>query len=173
MQHAGHGRGSGAFDGSRFRPSAGAPVGDISAQAAALLRATRRGSAESRVIGQNLQSHSPGAAQVDKNAVHIGAVAFIHHFGASLNEQVHFHVCVVDRVFEVVVEQKSKRAIANGLPGTCRSWRSTYTASQSFEAQKMDAHGAHYRDMRPVDRKMPCHRPHSAPRPAWRVPATE
>jgi Putative transposase len=32
--------------------------------------------------------------------VHIGAVAFIHRFGSSLNEHVHFHVCVVDGVFE-------------------------------------------------------------------------
>ena len=52
-----------------------------------------------RVIAQSLQSHSPGAAQVDKAALHIGAVAFIHRFGSSLNEHVHFHVCVVDGVF--------------------------------------------------------------------------
>ena len=53
-----------------------------------------------RVIAQSLQSHSTGAAQVDKAALHIGAVAFIHRFGSSLNEHVHFHVCVVDGVFE-------------------------------------------------------------------------
>jgi hypothetical protein len=29
-----------------------------------------------RVIAQTLQTHSPGAAQVDKAALHIGAVAF-------------------------------------------------------------------------------------------------
>ena len=55
-----------------------------------------------RVIAQSLQVHSPGAAQVDKAALHIGAVAFIHRFGSSLNEHVHFHVCVVDGVFEEV-----------------------------------------------------------------------
>jgi hypothetical protein len=55
-----------------------------------------------RVIAQSLQSNSPGAAQVDKAALHIGAVAFIHRFGSSLNEHVHFHVCVVDGVFEQV-----------------------------------------------------------------------
>jgi hypothetical protein len=33
-----------------------------------------------RVIAQSLQSHSPGAAQVDKAALNIGAVAFIHRF---------------------------------------------------------------------------------------------
>ena len=37
---------------------------------------------------------------MDKAALHIGAVAFIHRFGSSLNEHVHFHVCVVDGVFE-------------------------------------------------------------------------
>jgi hypothetical protein len=38
-----------------------------------------------RVIAQSLQDHSPGAAQVDKAALHIGAVAFIHRFGSSLS----------------------------------------------------------------------------------------
>jgi hypothetical protein len=55
------------------------------------------------VIAQTLQTHSPGAASVDKATLHIGAVAFIHRFGFSLNEHVHFHVCVVDGVFEEVV----------------------------------------------------------------------
>ena len=55
-----------------------------------------------RVIAQSLQSCSPGAAQVDKATLHIGAVAFIHRFGSSLNGHVHFHVCVVDGVFEAV-----------------------------------------------------------------------
>jgi len=53
-----------------------------------------------RVIAQNLQAHCPGAANADKANLHIGAVAFIHRFGSSLNEHVHFHVCVVDGVFE-------------------------------------------------------------------------
>jgi hypothetical protein len=56
-----------------------------------------------RVIAQTLQTHSPGAAQVDKAPLHIGAIAFIHRFGSSLNGHVHFHVCVVDGVFEAVV----------------------------------------------------------------------
>ena len=55
-----------------------------------------------RVIAQSLQAHNPGAAHVDKPALHIGAVAFIHRFGASLNEHVHLHVCVVDGVFKEV-----------------------------------------------------------------------
>ena len=45
-----------------------------------------------RVIAQSLTAHSPGAAQVDKAALQIGAVAFIHRFGSGLNEDVHFHV---------------------------------------------------------------------------------
>ena len=53
-----------------------------------------------RVIAQSLQTHSPGAAHMDKAGLHIGAIAFIHRFGSSLNEHVHFHVCVVDGVFE-------------------------------------------------------------------------
>ena len=55
-----------------------------------------------RVIAQSLQTHSPGAANVDKATLHIGAVAFIYRFGSSLNAHVHFHVCVVDGVFEEI-----------------------------------------------------------------------
>ena len=50
----------------------------------------------------SLQSNSPAAAQLHKAALHISAVAFIHRFGSSLNGHVHFHVCVVDGVFEQV-----------------------------------------------------------------------
>jgi hypothetical protein len=55
-----------------------------------------------RVIEQTLRANSPGAANADRAALHIGAIAFIHRFGSSLNEHVHFHVCVVDGVFEEV-----------------------------------------------------------------------
>jgi hypothetical protein len=50
-----------------------------------------------RVIAQSLSANCPGAADVNKAAQHIGAVAFIHRFGSSLNAHVHFHVCVVLR----------------------------------------------------------------------------
>ena len=43
-------------------------------------------------------------AQLDKAALHIGAIAFIHRFGSSLNGHVHFHVCVVDGVFEELAD---------------------------------------------------------------------
>ena len=35
-----------------------------------------------------------------ESAARIGAVAFIHRFGSSLNAHVHFHCCVIDGVFE-------------------------------------------------------------------------
>jgi hypothetical protein len=65
-----------------------------------------------RVIAQTLQTHSPGAAHSDKSALHIGAVAFIHRFGSSLNEHVHFHVCVVDGVFEEVETGRGADGVA-------------------------------------------------------------
>jgi hypothetical protein len=71
-----------------------------------------------RVIAQRLQDHSPIAAQVhttDKAALHIGAVAFIHRFGSSLNGHVHFHVCVVDGVFEEVAGQTDAQSSPPGI----------------------------------------------------------
>jgi len=47
-------------------------------------------------IERHLRTHSPGAGP-DARA---GAVAFIHRFGSSLNLHTHFHVCVIDGVFE-------------------------------------------------------------------------
>jgi hypothetical protein len=47
-------------------------------------------------IKRHLLAHSPGAGP-DARA---GAVAFIHRFGSSLNLHTHFHVCVIDGVFE-------------------------------------------------------------------------
>lgn len=41
---------------------------------------------------------------MDKATLHIGAIAFIHRFGSSLDGHVHFHVCVIDGVFGAVVE---------------------------------------------------------------------
>jgi hypothetical protein len=60
-----------------------------------------------RVIAQSLCAHCPGTAQTDREHLHIGAVAFIHRFGSSLNEHVHFHVCVVDGVFEEVAGDRA------------------------------------------------------------------
>ena len=49
-----------------------------------------------REVERCLRERSPGC---DSEA-RIGAVAFIHRFGSSLNEHVHFHCCIVDGVFE-------------------------------------------------------------------------
>jgi hypothetical protein len=70
-----------------------------------------------RVIAQSLQSaNCPGAADVNNAALHIGAVAFIHRFGSSLNEHVHFHVCVVDGVFEQVPGEGDADAQEAAIP---------------------------------------------------------
>ncbi|CAK0767611.1 hypothetical protein CCP3SC5AM1_510005 [Gammaproteobacteria bacterium] len=37
----------------------------------------------------------------------IGAVAFIHRFGSSLNEHIHFHCVVIDGVFDLSPDGKS------------------------------------------------------------------
>jgi hypothetical protein len=42
----------------------------------------------------------------------IGAVAFIHRFGSSLNEHVHFHVCAVDGVIVEAVGEGAADADA-------------------------------------------------------------
>ena len=49
-----------------------------------------------RGVERCLREHSPGC---DPRA-RIGAIAFIHRFGSSLNEHTHFHCCVVDGVFQ-------------------------------------------------------------------------
>ncbi len=47
-------------------------------------------------VPKRLREHSPGCSE----SARIGAVAFIHRFGSSLNDHVHFHCCVIDGVFE-------------------------------------------------------------------------
>jgi hypothetical protein len=47
-------------------------------------------------IERHLRAHSPGAG----TEARAGAVAFIHRFGSSLNLHTHFHVCVIDGIFE-------------------------------------------------------------------------
>jgi hypothetical protein len=49
-----------------------------------------------RAVERRLREHSPGC---DRTA-RIGAIAFIHRFGSSLNEHTHFHCCIVDGVFQ-------------------------------------------------------------------------
>ena len=50
-----------------------------------------------------------------KAALNISAVAFIHRFGSSLNEHVHFHVCVVDGVFEEMLGNTDAQSSPPGV----------------------------------------------------------
>jgi hypothetical protein len=47
------------------------------------------------VVEQCLRAHSPGAG----TSARLGAVAFIHRFGSTLNAHLHFHCVVIDGVF--------------------------------------------------------------------------
>jgi hypothetical protein len=49
-----------------------------------------------RVVEQSLRAHSPGSGP----AAGLGAVAFIHRFGAALNPHLHFHCVVIDGVLD-------------------------------------------------------------------------
>jgi hypothetical protein len=49
-----------------------------------------------RRVEQCLRAHSPGSGP----AARLGAVAFIHRFGSSLNAHLHFHGVVIDGVFD-------------------------------------------------------------------------
>ena len=49
-----------------------------------------------RVVEQRLRAHSPGSGP----AARLGAVAFIHRFGSTLNPHLHFHCVVIDGVFD-------------------------------------------------------------------------
>ena len=58
-----------------------------------------------------LCAHSTGCGDTARS----GAVAFIHRFGSSLNEHIHFHCCVIDGVFEPA--EASDAAKADAAPG--------------------------------------------------------
>ncbi|MCE7939927.1 MAG: IS91 family transposase [Chloroflexi bacterium CFX6] len=49
-----------------------------------------------RAVESCLRAHSPGSGP----AARLGAVAFIHRFGSTLNAHLHFHCAVIDGVFE-------------------------------------------------------------------------
>ena len=118
VQHPAHSGDRGTPERSRLPAPAGAPVGAVCSEAAALLHAARRGGTQYgaggflRVIAQSLQTHSPGAANVPKATLHIGAVAFIHRFGFCLNGHAHF---------------KLRGRWTAGLPGSGYSWSSATT----------------------------------------------
>lgn len=58
-----------------------------------------------------LCNHSAGCDDM----AHSGAVAFIHRFGSSLNEHVHFHCCVIDGVFDPAAAIGSEADDAAGV----------------------------------------------------------
>jgi hypothetical protein len=69
-----------------------------------------------RLVEQCLRAHSPGSGP----AARLGAVAFIHRFGSSLNPHLHFHCVVIDGVFDVattggVVFHAATRIDANAI----------------------------------------------------------
>jgi len=49
-----------------------------------------------RAVEQHLRAHSPGPGP----GARLGAVAFIHRFGSTLNPHLHFHCVVIDGVFD-------------------------------------------------------------------------
>ena len=49
-----------------------------------------------RAVESCLRAHSPGASK----AARLGAVAFIHRFGSTLNTHLPFHCVVIDGVFD-------------------------------------------------------------------------
>ena len=49
-----------------------------------------------RAVERCLREHSTGCEPTAR----IGAIAFIHRFGSSLNAHTHFHCCIVDGVFQ-------------------------------------------------------------------------
>ena len=70
----------------------------------------------SEVIGQNPKVSLSGRLDCGKAALQIGAVAFMHQFSSSLNGPVHFHVCLVDGVFEAVSGHSQANDVTDATP---------------------------------------------------------
>ena len=66
------------------------------------------------VVEQRLRAHSPGAGSTAR----LGAVAFIHRFGSTLNPHLHFHCVVIDGVFEPAPADAVVFHAAAGLDAT-------------------------------------------------------
>jgi hypothetical protein len=80
------------------------------------------------VIAKGMQSNSPDGVNADRAALHICAVAFIRRFGLIVH--VHFHVCVVDGVFEAVAGSAIfDQPPVSARPPSCGAVRTRHYAS--------------------------------------------
>ncbi|MBK9522286.1 MAG: transposase [Rhodocyclaceae bacterium] len=66
-------------------------------------------------VERELCVQCPSTTNTDTSTARIGAVAFIHRFGSSLNAHVHFHCCVMDGVFEPSVNTDDR--VTDDVPG--------------------------------------------------------
>jgi hypothetical protein len=120
-----------------------------------------------RVIAQSLQSNSAGAVNVDKATLHIGAAAFIHRFGSSLNEHVQLRLCVVDGGLEELADIAQSPA-QPGLAGAAHSisTRAALTAQTRSTPRLGAADCPHLRGVPagvPPMRRAYAHHKHSSP----------
>jgi hypothetical protein len=67
-----------------------------------LEREPRAASAVLHLFLRVIEAHLRQASAAISPHARLGAVSFIHRFGASLNRHVHYHCCVIDGVFEAV-----------------------------------------------------------------------
>jgi len=66
-----------------------------------------------RGVERCLREHSSGCDPTAR----IGAIAFIHRFGSSLNEHTHFHCCIVDGVFQTAAKNGETTDAADAVAG--------------------------------------------------------
>ena len=69
-----------------------------------LEREPRALSAVLHIFLRVIEAHLRQASAALSPHAQLGAVSFIHRFGASLNRHVHYHCCVIDGVFEPLDE---------------------------------------------------------------------
>ena len=91
-----------------------------------------------RAVEQCLRAHSPGSGP----AARLGAVAFIHRFGSTLNAHLHFHCVVIDGVFDATA--------AGGVVFHAASGLDAPTPSPQVQAQRAPAAVARLRAPRPA-----------------------
>ena len=70
------------------------------------------------MVEQCLRAHSPGSGP----AAHLGAVAFIHRFGSTLNGHLHFHCVIIDGVFAATAAGGVIFTAATGLDANAIAW---------------------------------------------------